>query len=457
METTQMANGVMTDDSISTQTPARVQAAVRNQIEIMCKSLDQLLPPDHFARVVVALVKKLDLSEFYADIKAREGHVGRSPVDPAILIALIVLATVEGIGSDRQIARNCTLHLAYQWVCGGVSLNHHLLSDFRCLKPERLERLVVSLVASLLDKDLVQLTRTAQDGMRVRASAGSSSFKKKERLEECLREAQEQVDTLSKQALDDAAGEDDDAEDSAASQSKRRSHAAQATAAAARLQRIEDASEQLPELQKKMEKRRKGDGEKARCSTTDPDARRMKMADGGTRPAFNVQLATTDETRIIVGWDVTNAGSDAGLMTPMLEQIEEHYGERPKEHLTDGGFSSNEDIEDVESHGTTVFSPVKAVKNKQKKGIDPFAPQKGDSETIGNWRKRMGTEAAKAIYKLRSSIAEFPNAVFRNCGLRQFRVRGLEKTKSATLWHVLSYDLRRIVSLGWEDCLEDAR
>lgn len=457
METTQMANGVMTDDSISTQAPARVQAAVRNQVEMMCKSLDQLLPPDHFARVVVALVKKLDLSEFYADIKAREGHVGRPPVDPAILIALIVLATVEGIGSDRQIARNCTLHLAYQWVCGGVSLNHHLLSDFRCLKPERLERLVVSLVASLLDKDLVQLTRTAQDGMRVRASAGSSSFKKKERLEECLREAQEQVDTLSKQALDDAAGEDDDAEDSAASQSKRRSHAAQESAAAARLKRIEDASEQLPELQKKMEKRRKGDGEKARCSTTDPDARRMKMADGGTRPAFNVQLATTDETRIIVGWDVTNAGSDAGLMTPMLEQIEEHYGERPKEHLTDGGFSSNEDIEDVESHGTTVFSPVKAVKNKQKKGIDPFMPQKGDSETIGNWRTRMGTEAAKAIYKLRSSIAEFPNAVFRNCGLRQFRVRGLEKTKSATLWHVLSYDLRRIVSLGWEDCLEDAR
>ena len=110
-----MANGVMTDDSISTPAPARVQAAVRNQVEMMCKSLDQLLPPDHFARVV-ALVKKLDLSEFYADIKAREGHVGRSPVDPAILIALIVLATVEGIGSDRQIARNCTLHLAYRWV-----------------------------------------------------------------------------------------------------------------------------------------------------------------------------------------------------------------------------------------------------------------------------------------------------------------------------------------------------
>jgi transposase len=452
-----MAKVVMTDDSISVPAPARVQTAVRHQIEMMCKSLDQLLPPEHFARVVVALVKKLDLSEFYADIKAREGHVGRTPVDPAILIALIVLATVEGIGSDRQIVRNCTLHLAYQWICGGVSLNHHLLSDFRSLKPERLERLVVSLVASLLDQDLVQLTRTAQDGMRVRASAGSSSFKKKERLEECLREAQEQVETLSKQALDAAAGEGDDTEDSQTSPSKRRSHAAQESAAAARLQRIEDALEQLPELQERMEKRRKGDGVKARCSTTDADARRMKMADGGTRPAFNVQLATTDDTRIIVGWDVTNAGSDAGLMTPMLEQIEAHYGERPKEHLTDGGFSSNEDIEDVESHGTTVYSPVKAVKNKQKKGIDPFVPQKGDSATIGNWRTRMGTEAAKAIYKLRSSIAEFPNAVFRNCGLRQFRVRGLPKTKSATLWHVLSYDLTRIVSLAWQDRLEVVR
>lgn len=93
-----MVNGVTTDDSISTPAPARVQAAVRNQIEMMCKSLDQLLPPDHFARVVVAMVKRLDLAEFYADIKACQGHVGRTPVDPAILIALIVLATVDRAG-----------------------------------------------------------------------------------------------------------------------------------------------------------------------------------------------------------------------------------------------------------------------------------------------------------------------------------------------------------------------
>lgn len=140
-----------------------------------------------------------------------------------------MLASVEGVASDRQIARHGTRHLADQWICGGVSLNHHLLSDFRCLKPERLERLVVSLVASLLDKDLVQLTRTAQDGMRVRASAGSSSFQKKDRLEECLREAQEQVEALSKQAQDDDAGkstgEGDDALDAQTSDSLRRSHA----------------------------------------------------------------------------------------------------------------------------------------------------------------------------------------------------------------------------------------
>ena len=133
-------------------------------------------------RVRQVLECRLSLRErtlFYADIKAREGHVGRSPVDPAILISLIVLATVEDIGSDRHIARNCTLYLAYQWVRGGVSLNHDLLSDFRCLKPDRLERLVVSLVASLLDKDLVQLTRTAQDGMcaSLRRIAGRANTK----------------------------------------------------------------------------------------------------------------------------------------------------------------------------------------------------------------------------------------------------------------------------------------
>jgi transposase len=415
----------------------RYQRAVRDQMQIDTRSLDQTLPPDHQARSVWAFVQKLDLSPFYADIKAVEGHVGRPPVDPAILFALWLQATLDGVASARELERLCQKHIAYQWLCGEVSVNYHLLSDFRAAHAERLEALMVQVVASLLEKGLVTLNRVAQDGMRVRASAGSGSFRRQTRLEEYLEAARAQVEAL-KNAADEDAGEAD-----------RRVKAARERAARERQQRLEEALAQLPELQQKMEQRKTGDGERARCSTTDPDARRMKMADGGTRPAYNVQLATTDETRIIVAVDVTNRGADGGLMAPMAQQIAAQYGVHPHEYLADGGFSTKDDIETLEGHGTSVFTPVKEEAQKRAKGQDPFTPRPGDSPALANWRVRMGTPAAQAIYKLRSSIAEFPNAVFRNRGLKQFLIRGLDKVKAAALWQALAFNLTRITRLGW--------
>jgi transposase len=406
-------------------------------MKIELRALDQLLPSDHAARVVWEFVRKLDLAEYYADIKAVEGRPGQPPVDPAILLALWLLSTIEGVGSARELARLSTTHIAYEWLCGEVGVNHHLLSDFRSAHPERLEKLLVQVLASLMNQGLVTLNRVAQDGMRVRASAGGSSFRRKPKLQEHLRDAQAQVEVLKNQVDEDAGAAD------------RRAKSAKERAAQERLARVEEALAQLPELEAKRERRKKGDGETARCSTTDPDARRMKMADGGTRPAYNVQLATTDETRLIVGWDVTNVGADGGLMTPMVEQIETHFQQRPQEYLADGGFSSKQDIEELESHGTLVFTPVKAENQKRAKGQDPFAAQPGDSPPIAAWRQRMGTAAAQALYKLRPSLAEFPNAVFRNRGLRQFLVRGLQKVKAVTLWQVLAFNLTRLQTLGW--------
>ena len=296
---------------------------------------------------------------------------------------------------------------------------------------------MVRVLAVLMDQGRVSLNRVAQDGMRVRASAGGSSFRRQARLEEHLRDAQAQVAALKNRVDEDSGAAD------------RRVQAAKARAVTERLERVEEALAQLPELEAKRERRQKGDGAKARCSTTDPDARRMKMADGGTRPAYNVPLATTDETRLIVGWDVTNVGSDGGLMTPMVEQLERHFDRRPQEYLTDGGFSSKQDIEELQSHGTTVYTPVRDEENKRLKGRDPFAPMPGDSPIIAARRQRMGTEAAQTIDKLRPSRAEFPHAVFRNRGLRQFLLRGLNRVKAVTLWQVLAFNFTRIRSLGW--------
>jgi len=107
--------------------PARYETANRTQIELTPTDLEGLLPPGHAARLVWRFVEGLDLSTFYAAIKAREGHAGRTPIDPKILVALWLYATIDGVGSAREVDRLCYAHDAYRWLRGGVSVNYHTL------------------------------------------------------------------------------------------------------------------------------------------------------------------------------------------------------------------------------------------------------------------------------------------------------------------------------------------
>lgn len=398
-------------------------------------ALDQVLPHDHVARVIWEFVEGLDLTGFYDQIKAREGRPGRDPADPRVLVTLWLLATTEGVGSARKLAKLCERDLAYMWVCGGVGVNYHMLSDFRTEHVELLDRLLTDSVASLLHQGLISLDRVAQDGMRVRAHAGGSSFRRRTTLEKHREEARQLVEALREEQEADSGAAD------------RRTAAARERAARERTERIEKALEELDQLEEKAEHRKKGSSVKCRASTTDPEARRMKMGDGGFRPAYNIQYATTGDSRVIVGVDVTNSGSDGGQMTPMTEQIHERYQTHPGAQIVDGGFVVLDDIEAVEASGTKVYAPVKDEEKKRASGVDPFAPLPSDSEGVAAWRQRMGTEEAKTLYSERASTAEFPNAVCRNRNLHQFLVRGLRKVRAVALWHALAYNLTRITAL----------
>ena len=283
-----------------------MRRAERCQIEMRTLSLDQMLPLEHQARNIWAYVESLDLSPLYQKIRAVEGQPGRDHTDPRILLALWMFATSESVSSARRIAKLCTRDSAYQWICGGVSVNYHLLSDFRTEHVDILDELLTDTIATLLHQGLISLDVLAQDGMRVRASAGTSSFRRGETLEKCRQEAQQRVTELQAERESQAD----------AAESSSRQQAARQRAAEDRARRVDRALEELVELQEKKEKRKKGDGKKARASTTDPEARNMKMADGGFRPAFNVQFDATDETRLIVSASVINQGSDRGQMTP---------------------------------------------------------------------------------------------------------------------------------------------
>ena len=419
----------------------RLRHANRRQIEFRACSWNDLLPDAHDARIVWNFVEGLNLSSLLEQIQSVAGEAGRPAIDPRILTALWLYATLRGVGSARELDRRCGEQgeIPFQWICGGVSVNHHTLSDFRTQHVEILDRVLTDSTAALLEQELVDMDRVAQDGMRVRASAGAASFRRKPTLEECLADAKAQVEALKKELESDPAA------------ASRREQSARKRAAEERLARVQQALERMPEAEAKKKKDEK---DKARVSTTDPEASVMKMGDGGFRPAFNVQFATDTKTQVITGVEVTNSGSDQGEMLPMVEQHQERYGKVPDEYLTDGGFAKKEDIEqldpdpdDERSSGTTVYTPVQKPKKDTR---DPHQPREGDSPKIAAWRTRMGTDEAKQIYKERAATAECVNAIARNRGLQQFNVRGLAKVKAVILWYVIAHNLMRTVALRAE-------
>ncbi len=416
----------------------RLRLPRRDQIEMRCAALDQLLEPDHQARMVWNAVCGLDLSRWLEEIKAVEGWVGRDATDPRLLVALWVYATLDGVGSARELARLCKKHLAYQWLCGEVSVNHHMLADFRSQGGDKWENLLSQLVASLMAEHLVTMKRVAQDGMRVRANAGKGSFRRRPRLEQCLEEARRQVETLKQQG------------DEPAEPSNRRQRAARQRAAEEREQRLQEALRHCEQLQQQREETAKASGRKpseARASTTDCEARTMKFPDGGYAPGYNVQYSTDTATGIVVGVEVTNAGSDQEQLPPMLDQLEEHYDQTPEEALVDGGFASLETINQAAERGCTVYAPLKDEEKSLAKGKDPYAPKKGDSQAVAAWRARMGTLAAKLVYRLRCQTAEWVNALCRNRGLRQMPVRGQAKCRTIAALYAIAHNVVRAVTL----------
>jgi len=407
-------------------------------------TIDELLEADHPARAVWSYVEGLDLAPLYDRIRARGSLAGRPAIDPRLLVALWLYATLSGFSSARELADLCLRHDAFRWLTGGVSVNYHTLADFRTDHPEFTEQLLTQSVEVLRQRGLIDLGRVAQDGMRVRASAGAASFHRRATWERLLQEAQAEVRRLHQELAAAEAGRRASqgvaTERTAAGEPPLPPREAAAMRhAEGRLERIEQALERLPEREAKI---KPGDDKEARVSTTDPPATVMKMADGGYRPAYNIEYGTACRGQVIVGVDVVTQGSDQGQLPPMLDQIEDRFGERPKEALVDGGFVKLEDIAQVQGgkKKCTVYAPVAKPK---KEGVDRHERKATDGPEAAEWRKRMGTPEAKKIYKERAATAECVNAQARNRGLRQLTVRGIEKVKAVATWFAIAHNMAR--------------
>jgi transposase len=413
---------------------ARVVSPVRNQVELVATDLDALIASDHPARLVWSFVGGLNLEPLYTAIKVREATAGRPAIDPAVLMTLWLYATVDGVGSARAIERLCASSNPYRWICGGVSVNHHTLADFRVEHVAFLDEILTAGVATMVAKGLVRLEELAQDGMRIRANAGASSFRRAPTLGKAMKQARKRVERL-KRELDD----DPDA-------SNRRKRAAQERAARENERRVAEALAELDRIKAERAKARNKAKSEPRVSTTDPEARVIKMASGGFRPAWNAQIASDPQSQVVVAVDVSNSSSDRGHMQPMLERIRHRLKMMPKRYLVDGGYTDRADIDwcaSSEGGGVKVYCPL----THSKHGTPPEAPRRDDGPGALDWRRRMSTPTGKAIYRHRAK-AECIHAHFRRRGLKTVLVRGIEKVKAVLLWHAIAHNMLRMAALA---------
>jgi transposase len=491
--------------------PARVRVQPVDRSQLLWRTVDveQLIEPDHSARAIWEMTGRLDLAPFYAPIAAVEGEAGRTPWDPRLLIGLWIYAYSRGIGSAREIARRCKFDPAFQWLAGLSEINYHTLSDFRVAHDAALQELFAQVLGVLSAEGLVRLERVMQDGTKIRACAGADSFRREARLQQHLEAARAAV----------AAMGDPRAEESP------RQQAARQRAARERLERLEAAQRELEAI------RAGKDGAEAqaqaRVSLTDPTARIMKEANGGYAPNYNVQLSTDAAQTVIVGAGISQCSSDYEELVGGVERVEKNLERKPGQMVTDGGFTSRENIVAMAAAGVDYIGSMgeresQSAGQMRRRGVaEAFYPQafmyeaaadcyrcpagerlrhesqeqrpgvvhhqyraeaavcaacrfkaaccpqngsKGrsirraeESLEVRAFVEKMETEEAKAIYRQRGAVAEFPNAWMKaKLGLRQFHLRGLGKVLMEVLWASLAYNLAVWMRLIWRPGLAGA-
>lgn len=417
---------------------AKVIRPDRSQLRWDYIDLDALLPLNHVARLVWLFVMSLDLTELYAAIKSREGEVGRPSADPAVLLALWLYATIEGVGSARELARLVKRDIAYRWLAGEVPVNYHNLADFRVGHVDALDRLLTESVTAMVDQGLVSLEEIAVDGTKVRANASRESFKTGSKLMQIEAEIAERIAQLKAEVHDNPAA------------SSRRRQAAQKRAAQDAKERVKRTLEALEKVKAERAENAKSHPKdeakksEAKASMTDAEARVMRFQDGAMRPAYNAQIAVLPKAGVIVAIEMTDRRNDAGLAVPMVDDIVRRYGQAPERLLVDTTYATVEDIAVLDAHpagSVTVYAPVPA----ERENITPASlrnrksKRKHEPQAVKDWRERMASAAGKAIYAIRKLI-ERVNADRKNHGFGFLPIRGLVKAQGVALLHALAHN-----------------
>ena len=480
----------------------RYEAINREQLCWRVVDVERLIVEEHPARAIWEFVGQLDMSGYREEVRAVEGKAGRPGWEPRLLISLWVYAYSEGVGSARAIEQQCEWEPGYQWLTGASVVNAHTLSDFRVKHEKALKELFVQVLGLLSADGLITLERVMQDGTKIRAKAATDSFRRKERVEQALKQAQEQVEAV------EAMSEEE---------TSRRVAQARKRAARERQERLKRA---LEEFEKLAEEGSGKDPEKRRVSTSDPQARVMKQADGGFAPSYNVQVNTDAKNAVVVAVGVVQAGNDFEQLQPGIDRVEQNLGQIPQQVVSDGGFVSRDNIVAMKERGVELIGPCgdetgKGKSSYEGRGVSAqyhssqfvydeasdsyrcpqgkilsyegkeqrhtqvsyrYRAQRSDCQgcpvkgqccpgnrvtgrsvhrgeeivEVAEFRQKMQSEPAREIYRQRAQVAETPHLwIKEKFGLRQFSVRGLSKVGMEALWACLTYNIRIWIRLRW--------
>ena len=421
----------------------KLKAPCRNQYKFQTSCLDDLIPDDHKARLVWDFVSKMDLSACFIEIMSAQGEAGRPSIDPKIILTLWIYTIMDGNSSARKLEELCQNHNAYKWICGDVSVNRTTLAEFRSKNPRKFDELLTKCLAVMLKNDLICDSDFSQDGTRVKANAGFSSYRREGSLKELEVQLTDYIEQLKKEekSTPDAYEKRKIVQkERFANEKKKRVLAALESLHEARVEKVVNGK-------RSHNKVTETDLENVRASTTDPDVRRMKMGDSGFRLAYNVQFATGLDSRVIYGVDIVKTldpGTAPRLMAQVQERLRSMNLGKIKNWIADAAYSAKDDIITVAGLFPDCFYFAPA---KSQKGIDPKKHQKNDCEPLKKWRDSIGSDQTKEIYKKRCSTAEFSNMHVKNAALKEFSVRGLVKVKGMAVLHAIAMNVSRYFDL----------
>lgn len=322
------AVGVTAPAPLPRRRKLRLKRVDRQQMVWRVIDVERLIDADHPARAIWALLGTLNLEKFSAGIKAVEGRPGRDASDPRVLMALWLYALSRGVREARALDAWAQYEPGCQWLLGLGRINYHTLSDFVTAHAVALDHLFVDLLHVLMSEGLADLERVAHDGTKIHADASRASFQRQERLAECRKLAEEHLAALDEELRQEASAARRKAKQRAARERQERLRAA-----AAELKRQQAEKAAAPQAQ-------------VRVSLTDPEARKMRQADGGFAPSYNAQISTDCRQGVIVGYDLIQSGEDGQELAAAPQRIEQNTGQTPKQLLVDGSYTTRQNILD---------------------------------------------------------------------------------------------------------------